>query len=66
MLETAFACLLLVVIALRYLKPFAARCPECNERREDAEAPLCPHCGWVYEAEGEDDDYVGSEEDSGL
>ena len=61
MFETAFACLLLAVAALKYLKPFAARCPSCNVRREDVEAPLCPECVWIYEGADEDDDYVGDD-----
>ena len=61
MFETALACLLLAVVALKYLKPFAPRCPQCSVRREDMEAPLCSECGWIYESADEDDDYVGED-----
>jgi hypothetical protein len=65
MLGTALACLLLVVVVLKYLKPFGQRCPQCNQRREDAEVPICAHCGWIYEVPGEDDeDYVDDEEET--
>jgi len=51
-----FALLLLVVVALRYLRPGPERCPECGARRP-REAPLCPRCGWIYETPGDDEDW---------
>ena len=67
MLWTALALLLLVVVALRYVKPFGERCPECNEKKSDAEAVLCSNCGWIYEVPGEDDeDFIDAEEEGEL
>lgn len=53
-----FACLLLLVVALKYLWPRAERCPQCAAPRE-AGQPLCSSCGWIYEVPGEEDDDYG-------
>ena len=50
-----FALLLLVVVALKYLRPWGRRCPQCGARRA-AEMVLCPQCGWIYSIPGEEDD----------
>jgi hypothetical protein len=64
MFWTLLAVLLLVVVALKYLQPFGQRCPQCQTRREDADYPLCPECGWIYEVPGaEDEDYESAEEE---
>ncbi|MBN60767.1 MAG: hypothetical protein CME20_05355 [Gemmatimonadetes bacterium] len=58
MFYTLFAVLVLAVVALKYLRPFGVRCPQCQALREDPEYPLCPACGWIYDGsddEGEDD-----------
>ena len=56
MLYTLFAVLLLFVVALKYLQTNGERCPQCQTSREDAEYPLCPDCGWIYEVPGEEDE----------
>lgn len=62
MFYTLFAVLLLVVVVLKFWSPFGPRCPQCQARREDAEYPLCPNCGWIYEVPGEEDeDFAPSE-----
>ena len=62
-----FAVLLLAVVALKYLRPFGARCPQCQTRRADPEYPLCPDCGWIYEVPGtEDEDYEQDKEEEDL
>lgn len=58
----AFACLLLLVVALKYLRPRSERCPQCDAPRE-AEEPLCRACGWIYEVPGEEDDDYGEPEE---
>lgn len=58
LLSAGFAVLLLVAVAVFYLVPRRERCPECGLARQ-AEAPLCPGCGWVYGGgdRESDDDY---------
>ena len=56
MFYALLAILLLVVVALKYWQPLGQRCPQCQARREDAEHPLCPACGWIYEVPGEADE----------
>lgn len=58
----AFACFLLLVVALKYLRPRGEQCPQCGARRE-AEQPLCRACGWIYEVPGEEDEDYGDPEE---
>ncbi len=58
----AFACLLLVVVALKYLRPRGEQCPQCSAPRE-ADLPLCRSCGWIYEAPGEEEEDYGDPEE---
>ncbi|MEW6750819.1 MAG: hypothetical protein AB1505_07560 [Candidatus Latescibacterota bacterium] len=51
-----FGLFLVAAVALWLLKPFRQRCPECHAVREDPSSPLCPHCGWIWDAPGDDDD----------
>jgi hypothetical protein len=57
-----FACFLLLVVALKYLRPRAERCPQCAAVRAAGE-PLCASCGWIYEVPGEEDDDYGDPDD---
>ena len=58
-----FAGFVLVMVALKYLRPFGERCPQCSASRT-ADSPLCPECGWIFELPGdEDDDYGELEEE---
>ena len=57
-----FAGLLLVVVALKYSRRPAERCPDCGRRRE-ADHPICD-CGWVFEyPEGDDPLEYGDPDD---
>ena len=57
-----FACLLLVIIAVRFFGKRRQRCPECFSPRE-GDHPLCRECGWIYDDDAsEDDDYGEPEE----
>ncbi len=58
-----FGLFLVAVVAIRYLKPWGERCPQCYTRREDRGYPLCPECGWIFEVPGEDDDDEDDEEE---
>ena len=52
-----FACLLLVVIAVRFFGRRRQRCPQCFTPREE-DHPLCRECGWIFDDDSsEDDDY---------
>ena len=65
MFYTLLAVLLLVVVVLKFWAPFGQRCPQCQARREDAEYPLCPNCGWIYEVPGEEDeDFAPDDEEN--
>ena len=67
MLYAILSILLLVVVVLKYWQPFGSRCPQCRIRREDADYPLCPDCGWIYDVPGEEDeDYQESAEKEDL
>jgi len=58
-----FAAVLIIVVALKYLRKPVQRCPECHTPR-DGDHPIC-ECGFVFEFPDEDDepfDY-GSPED---
>jgi len=48
LLSTAFAALLLLVVAVFYLVPQRRRCPGCGTRR-DPGSPLCTECGWIHD-----------------
>lgn len=57
-----FGCFLVLVVALRYLWPRRERCPQCHAVRADADHPLCPECGWIFEVpDDDDDDYQAGE-----
>lgn len=57
-----FGGFILVVVALKYLRPRAQTCPQCSATRE-ADQPLCSSCGWIYEVSGEQDDDYGDPDD---
>ena len=57
-----FAGFVIVMVALRYLRPWGESCPQCSAARA-AEAPLCPECGWIYELPGDEDDHYGDVEE---
>ena len=60
-----FGILLLVVVVLKYWQPWGERCPQCHARREDEE-PICPHCSWIYEVPGEEDEDYGELEETSV
>ncbi|MBM3278949.1 MAG: hypothetical protein FJY95_12835 [Candidatus Handelsmanbacteria bacterium] len=52
-----FTIFLLVVVALKYLRPRAKGCPQCGAARE-GDHPLCIVCGWIYDSPADrDEDY---------
>jgi len=60
--SVSFACLIVVVVILKYLLPQKERCPQCQTVRQE-EAPLCRECSWIFDVPGEvDDDYGDAEE----
>lgn len=60
--SVGFAVLLLVVVGLRYLRPGRPCCPQCGAPQE-ADAPLCTACGWIFAAPEDDDDEWGDPAD---
>ncbi|NKB69192.1 MAG: hypothetical protein GKR89_19155 [Candidatus Latescibacteria bacterium] len=56
-----FAAIIIVVVVLKYTRPFRPRCPECGVIRQDQQ-PLCPECGWIYEGSELDEDYAADDE----
>ena len=61
-LTILFAVVILTAVVLKYLVPRRPRCPDCFTVRE-ADEPLCPECGWIYDVPGaEDEDYGEIEE----
>ena len=52
-------CIFVIVLCVRYFKANSVWCPQCNQKREDEDVPLCSHCGWIFEnPSAEDDDYI--------
>ena len=55
--------ILIVVLCVKYFKSRSDYCPQCYQRREDDDEPLCTNCGWMFVLPGSnDDDYLGDEE----
>jgi len=56
-------CIFVIVLCVKYFKANSVYCPQCKQKREDEDVPLCGHCGWIFEIPGaEDDDYISGEE----
>ncbi len=58
-----FAGFVILMVVLKYLRPWSERCPQCSATR-GGETPLCPECGWIFELPGEEDDDYGELEEA--
>jgi rubredoxin len=62
LISTAFAVLLIVVVAAFYLLPKRQHCPGCGAKR-NPESPLCTECGWIHDEPEVPGDNEADEED---